>query len=159
MLLRIVAIRHAKPKSEGYADETLRPLSEEGISIQNKMTQHLKGLAIAPHIIYSSPLIRARETAQIISSHFDDLPVISIDALGYDFDSEQILSKMPEPVENKTVFLVGHTPTLGEFVNRLVGEIVIPTGLSKSGAAIVDFRSTPTPGTGEFVGYYTPQSI
>jgi phosphohistidine phosphatase len=159
MLLRVVAVRHAKPQSEGYADETLRPLSEEGISIQNRVTQHLKELDITPNIILSSPLIRAQETAHIISGYFDNVPIITVNALGYDFDSNLILSHFPHPKENQTVYLVGHTPTLGDFVNRLVGEIVIPTGLSKSSAAIVDFREAPKFGSGEFVGYYTPQSL
>lgn len=158
MLLRVVAIRHAKPKSEGFADEKLRTLSEEGISMQRIVTQHLEALGIRPDIIFSSPLIRAMQTAQIISEHFNDTPIVTIDALGYDFDSEKILDVLPEISKNKTAFLVGHTPTLGDMVNDLVGEVVLPAGLSKSGAAVIDFRATPEFGNGEFSGYYTPQS-
>lgn len=159
MLLRVVAIRHAKPQIEGFADEAFRRLSQEGIGVQHKMSQYLKGRAIVPSLIYASPLVRARETAEIISSHFDNVPIISLDALGYDFDSKIILSLLPDPIENKTIYLVGHNPTLGEFVNQLVGEIVLPTGLSKSSAAVVDFRAAPVFGAGVFTGYYTPDSV
>lgn len=159
MLLRIVVVRHAKPYSEGYADETLRSLSPEGVFLQEKMTLHLKALGIIPDIIFSSPIVRAQETAYLIRQIFGDVEVVTLDALGYDFDEEEILSHLPDPSENQTVYLVGHAPTLEGFASRLVGESILPRGLPTSGALIVDFREPPAFGMGEYAGYYAPHLL
>lgn len=156
MLLRIVAIRHAKPLNEGFSDEKLRPLSQEGISIQKLVAQNLKELGIIPNSIYCSPLIRAKQTAEVVQDFFGNVPLKETEALGYHFDKEKLFSFFSEPKDNHTLFLVGHAPHLGEFINELVGEVVLPLGLCKSGVAVVDFHDKVEVGKGQFAGYYTP---
>ncbi|MFT4553053.1 MAG: phosphohistidine phosphatase [Chlamydiales bacterium] len=155
MSTRLVAIRHAKPLSEGYAEDALRPLSEEGKSIQLRATKQLKDEGIVPTLILSSPLLRAQQTAQVITDVYN-LPFEEENALGYDFNQELLLKRIPSPEENQTLFLVGHAPTLGHFINALVGENVLPYGLSKSCAAVVDFKNEVGLGQAEFVSYYQP---
>ena len=153
MTVRVVALRHAKPSGEGYAEDSLRPLSSEGREIQLKLTQMLKEKGIIPTLILTSPLLRAQQTAQIATELFgvvfQDEP-----ALGNDFDSNTLLSKISDSDKNITVFLVGHAPTLGEFMNNLVGENVLPNGLSKRSAAIVDFDDRVSFGKGKFIDYF-----
>jgi len=154
MLSRIVVIRHAKPFSEGYADETLRPISQEGRIIQLSIAEHLKKLNIIPTQIISSPLIRAEQTARVLSEVFDDTPIVINNALSYEFDENALLSLIPPPSENKTIFFIGHAPTLPDFVNKLVGEDVLLHGLKTSGAVVIDFRKEVAFGKGHFAGYY-----
>lgn len=155
MSTRLVAIRHAKPLSEGYAEDALRPLSEEGKAIQLHAAKQLKDEGIVPTIILSSPLLRAQETAQVITDVFN-VPFEDEIALGNDFNQESLLKRIPSPEENQTLFLVGHAPTLGHFINALVGENVLPHGLSKSCAAVVDFKDKVGVGQAKFVSYYQP---
>jgi len=46
MTKTIVAIRHAKPNSNGYSEDALRALSEEGKVIQKKVTEEMKSAFI-----------------------------------------------------------------------------------------------------------------
>ncbi|MEC7839608.1 MAG: hypothetical protein VX777_06180 [Chlamydiota bacterium] len=156
MLTRLIAIRHAKPFSEGFADEILRPISKQGRSIQISITEKLKSLGFVPDQIFSSPILRAEQTAHVISEIFDDTPVTVNEALGYNFNQSDLLSLIPSPSENKTIFFVGHAPTLADFVNKLVGSEALPEGLKQSGAAVVDFRLDVEYGAATFSGYYHP---
>ena len=155
MTTRIVAIRHAKPLSEGYAEDSLRPLSDEGKEVQKQLTEKLYAIGIRPTHILTSPLLRAQQTAQIATDIFE-VPFKDEAALGDDFDGNKLLQSLPPPDENATVFLVGHAPTLGDFVNKLVGREALPDGLSKSTAAIVDFEAGVTFGEGTFIDYIKP---
>ena len=156
MSIRIVVIRHAKSLSEGYADDSLRPLSEEGKQIQKQLTVKLRDAGIKPTLILTSPLLRAEQTAQIATDIFD-VPFEDELALGNDFNGQKLLERLSQCGDNETVFLVGHAPTLGEFVNNLVGEIVLSNGISKSCAAVVDFEGDVAFGKGKFTHYYKPQ--
>ena len=155
MSTTIIAIRHAKPKSEGYADERLRPLHDEGIATQRAMAQLIADKGYSPNSIYSSPILRAVQTAEILAEKFS-LSVNQTEALGYGLDRAALLSLIPPPDKNQALVLVGHAPNLAEFINDLVGDIVLPEGLSKSGAAILSFNEQPGIGKATFVEYLKP---
>lgn len=150
---KIVAIRHAKPQLDGFFEDALRPLCEEGRKIHKEMTERLKQEGIVPEKILASPLLRAQQTAQIMADAFG-IQVEEEQALGYAFDA-QALIQQASSLEG-TLFLVGHAPTLGDFVNALVGQRVLPQGLCKSGAALVAFEQGIELGKGTFCHYYEP---
>lgn len=155
MTRRVVAIRHAKPLSEGYADDSLRPLSDEGKSTQKVMCKHLNDQGIIPDIIITSPYLRAMQTAEI-AKETHPAEIIALDALGDPFDPDAIIQQLQNLDDGKTAFLIGHAPTLAEFINQLVGDNVLPEGMSKSSSAIVDFDDKPGFGNGKFFGYFLP---
>lgn len=152
---RIVAIRHAQAKSEGYPNDKLHPLSEEGKQVQLKVANRLKEEGIFPDKIWSSPLLRAKQSAEIISEAFS-VNVEEKDALGNKFNSKELLQYFTPMPENTTIFLIGHAPSLGEFVNELVGKNILPEGIKKSGVVIIDFDESIQFGLGKFIAYYKP---
>lgn len=153
MVTRIVAIRHAKPLSGASIENP--PISDEGREVQKRMAELLKTEGVHPSIVLSSPLLRAQQTAQVISDIFH-VPFENETALGDDFDPQILLALTPEPEENQTLFLVGHAPSLGNFINALVGEVVLSNGLSKSSAAIVEIEGDIAFGNGIFIKYLQP---
>lgn len=155
MHTRLVAIRHAKPVSEGNGDETLRILSEEGRAKQKQRMQELLDDGIVPELILCSPLIRARQTAEIVSEFSGNVPIKIHEALGYDFNKDALLTFVNQYAKNKTVFFVGHSPTLSDFVNKLAGKNVTGLGLPVSGTAIIEFPDNIEFGAGTLVGLYT----
>lgn len=152
MTTRIIAIRHAKPLSAGYAEDAIRPLSDEGRIVQQEMTEKLVVKKYYPNRILTSPLLRAQQTAEIVAEHFGMSPEDE-EALGFYFNGDILLSRIKK---DETLVFVGHTPTLGEFVNALVGEMVLPGGLSKSGIAIVEFENEIDYGSGILIEYMKP---
>jgi len=101
------------------------------------------------------PLRRARQTAQIIADLFD-IPFEIEPALGDAFDPETLLHLMPPVEEDATIFLVGHAPSLGNFVNQLAGNDALPTGMAKSSAAVVSFSEHIAFGKGRLIHYLAP---
>jgi len=156
MLTRVVIIRHAKPCSEGYPDDTLRPLSDKGKVTQLMMTNKLKDMGLTPNFILTSPFVRAMQTAEIISHAYGDVPVIPDNSLGDSYDSQKIISQIPSPENNNTIFIVGHAPTLSRLIFEMVGNFNSIHELATSSATIIDFRDPPAPGKGLFSGYISP---
>jgi broad specificity phosphatase PhoE len=73
----IYLVRHGEvynPKRVVYGRMPGFPLSENGILQAHKLGKHLKTRRI--QAIYTSPLMRTRETASIISSYHKGVPVI-----------------------------------------------------------------------------------
>jgi phosphohistidine phosphatase len=98
--------------------------------------------------------LRAQETAQILSDTFG-VPFKSEPALGYEFSASSLLKNIPSAPQPLTIFLVGHAPTLANFVNDLIGESAL-RGLCKSGAAVINFPNNIEFGKGKLFHYYRP---
>ncbi|MBT3394187.1 MAG: histidine phosphatase family protein [Waddliaceae bacterium] len=160
MATTVVVLRHGKPvDSEGYAEDGLRPLSEEGRSVQRAVVEGLKDKNIVPTMVYTSPLVRAQETAGIVADVFD-VEVQDTEALSCDtFDAEKLLTILHNSNEGSTIFFVGHAPTLGNLVNEFVGEEVINDGIAKSGVAIVTFNDAIALGNATFISYFKPEDL
>lgn len=152
MPTQIIAIRHAKPESEGYAEDALRPLSDEGRIIQRKVCQEMLESGIKIDRILHSPLLRAQQTAEIIAEIFD-APLTPEPALGNAFDGERLFTAIPE---GESIALVGHEPTLAAWVNEALGETLLPYGLSKSGAAVISFGDQIEKGAATYITLYQP---
>jgi len=151
MVSTLVAIRHAKPvSSEGYAEDRLRPLSEQGKKTQAQLASRLKKSGFQPNIILTSPLLRAVQSAEILAEVFQT-SFEEEDALGNLFNPKQLVQRIPAPEQNQTIFLVGHAPTLAQFVNDLTQGTPLPQGLPTSGAAVVIFTEKVGFGQGKFV--------
>lgn len=134
---KLVCIRHGKPKTQGYASNVLYPLSKEGIKKQTLLAQMLKAKGIWPDQMYCSPLLRARESTEVIAQVLP-APFLEEEALGPIFDEEKLLELIPKG--DLTIFFIGHAPTLAEFFEALIGEKVLKDGIEISAAAICEFK-------------------
>lgn len=131
----VVFIRHGKPENEGYADERLRPLSPEGATATRRVLTQLKEMGYPPNRVYSSPLLRAQQTASEVG-----MGIKTMKALGYDFDGQALLDVI-RAEGSEVSYCFGHMPSLADFVNSICDEIVLPRGLRTSEAALVSVQS------------------
>ena len=158
MASRLILVRHAKPESgPQYTDDT-RPLSVEGREVQRQVAQHLKAEKVHPNLILTSPLPRAKETAEILGEILG-APVEVEPALGLSFDADTILDRVPDPESSQSLMIVGHEPSMGKLSQELVGLNFLPAGLSKSGTVVVSFEKEVGYGSGQLVAYYDPREI
>ena len=119
--------------------------------MQRAMAERLRTADYRPEKIFTSPFLRAQQTAQILGDVLG-CPVIDLDALGEPFDAEAVLAA----VGDGTTLLVGHVPTMPQMVNLLVGEAALG-GMEKSSAAVVTFDGKPAFGAGTLVDYLIPE--
>jgi phosphohistidine phosphatase len=71
-------------------------------------------------ILGSSPLVRAKQTAKIVSQVYDGLAVTTVDALKPGKPLKSVLSWIQGHPADTTVALVGHEPQLGLLASWLL---------------------------------------
>ena len=154
MATQVLLIRHA------LAEDSLNDsqLSSQGRLIQEKMSSFLVDQGLNISRILHSPLLRAKETAEILSAAFHVKPEEE-NALSYDFDSDSLLKKIPDPKHNKTIILVGHMPSLMHFAHALVGKAFLPGEIARSGVVVLKFDDSIGYGKAHYIAYYSPATF
>ncbi len=158
MATTLILIRHGQPQTGEGTNRTDPPLSTDGETKQRKVAQFLDSKGYKPDLIFCSPLQRAIQSAEILAK-VSPAPVQQEEALGGNFDQDILLEKLPPPSHDRTVYFVGHDPTLSLFAHNLVGEKVLPTGLSKSGSIVIVFDDVVALGKGRMVEKFHPDRL
>lgn len=123
MLVFLVRHAHSDP---GDPDE-LRALSGRGRDEARSLARRLAALSTPPALVLTSPLLRARQTAEAIADATgSDLRVD--DRLGPGATGESLQAAV-EGVEAATVAVVGHQPDCSQIAVELTGaDPGFPTG-------------------------------
>ncbi len=129
--------RHGDAEPNAATDDA-RPLSERGREQSRLMAEWLHKRAPNIRMILSSPLIRALQTSEIISSVYGEktklVPVPALTPGNALKDIPPLLSRMGD----MRAILVGHLPDLGLLLSALVwGEPQGEIPIKKSGIAFV----------------------
>src|SRR6059058_4426437 len=77
-------IRHAiaEERGDAWPDDAKRPLTEEGMERLRKESRGLARLGVTFDVIVTSPLVRTRQTPEIIAAAFDARPhIVTSDSL------------------------------------------------------------------------------
>ena len=115
---RVYFVRHAKAE-QGAGDDASRHLTSEGRRRFARLVGAIGGRVRIARIL-SSPLVRARETAEILARSTG--AAVEIDArLAAGASSARELVAMAREATPGTA-LVGHNPELAEAVTRVAGE-------------------------------------
>ena len=115
-----IAAQRGSPK---YKDDSLRPLIPQGRKKMRQIALGMQALGLKFDVIFSSPYVRARQTAEIVAQaynlkkseiHFTKnlLPPASIKEL-----LKEIRTHYPKA---GNILLVGHEPHLTEMVSSLL---------------------------------------
>ena len=117
-------IRHAIAADRGseWPDDTKRPLTERGMNRFKDAVKGLRRLDVAVDEIFTSPLVRARQTAEILAAGLDGKPPIKVlDALAPGQTSASVMTQLARVAKRRRIALVGHEPELGELAAHLIG--------------------------------------
>ena len=132
--MRLYFLRHGEadwPNWDRPDDE--RPLTERGKKEMRKVARFLHALNIPLEEIVSSPLPRARQTADIVADRFQ-MHVREHELLAHGFNVSGC-KKLAQQYPVDELMIVGHEPTFTEVIAALTGATC---KLSKGGVALVD---------------------
>ena len=122
--MQIFFLRHAnagEPKLNPTKDEKRR-LDKLGIEQSHDVGRALAAMNISVDIIVSSPLRRATQTASVVANEIDyEDKVITDSALRPDATYEHFQELLRRYSRKEAIMVVGHNPTMTEFLNRLIG--------------------------------------
>ena len=116
-------MRHGQAGVRGsYEDDRLRPLTEEGRKRSLLAGRALKRLEIKPRLIFTSPLVRTHQTAEIVANELGlSQQLKTLDSLAIGSDPGDLLRDLIEAFEEGgPILAVGHEPDLGLFISSLI---------------------------------------
>lgn len=155
-------VRHAAAAERGddWPDDTKRPLTRKGVARVREMSEGLTALEVGLDVVITSPLVRARETAEWLVAGWSSRPVLGVStALAPGLVSAAVSDMLSRHPKAKSIALVGHEPGLGEFAAWLIGA-TRPLILKKGGVIRIDVPAIPPmPGTGQLVWAATPKML
>ena len=158
--MRLLIIRHAiaVPRGTPDMDDDARPLTGKG---RRRFREAARGLAAVldkPDALLTSPLPRARETAELAAKAWGKVKVTDAPVLAGGSFEELAVALAPYG-EKATVAIVGHEPDLSELLARVVGTTHGERlTFRKGGAALVDVPGTLHDG-GTLIWYLPPRLL
>jgi phosphohistidine phosphatase len=158
--MRLVIIRHAVAVPRGTPDmpDDERPLTSKGRKRFRRAARGLASVVTRPDVILTSPLPRARQTAEIAAKAWGKLKPVDAPALAGGTFEELAVALAPYG-EKDTVAVVGHEPDLSELLARLLGTPHAERlTFRKGGAALVEVRG-PLQDGGTLVWYLPPRLL
>ncbi len=159
--LSLYLVRHAlaAERGEAYPDDTLRPLTPKGIAKFRKAAEGLARFDVALDVVLTSPLVRARQTADILAGALSGSPrLVETDALRPGGSFEQLVHAVAECRGATAVALVGHEPDIGELAGRLLGASGA-LAFNKGAVCRIDFDQWPPDGPGRLRWFVTQRML
>jgi phosphohistidine phosphatase len=139
-------IRHGIAAERGtYANDDERPLINTGRKKTEKVARRLYQIGVRFDRILTSPLVRAKQTADILQEAGLSSQIEEFTALAPDGDLSTWLEWLSEQ-SYQTLALVGHQPDLGHWAEMLVwGSIQEKLVVKKAGAIVLRLPESGTP--------------
>jgi phosphohistidine phosphatase len=154
-------VRHglAEERGDAWPDDTKRPLTEEGMSRLRKAVRGLSRIGVAIDVVLTSPLVRARQTADIVAGGLDPRPsIVNVDSLAPAGSYAAVLADLEKHSRKSRLALVGHEPMMGELAARLVGSRH-PIEFKKGGVCRIDVENLPPAGPADLRWMLTPKIL
>lgn len=161
--MKLFFIRHgiAEERSPNQRDE-IRKLTDVGIVKTKQVAEKLNILNLRFDLILTSPLVRAKETAEILlqaqlSPQIIETPLLAPEGILDDWLNWLVNSEYHQ--EDQAIALVGHEPNLSSWAEILLwGEVSYKLTLKKAGIIGIEMTQINKPkGKGKLFLYSTPK--
>jgi len=121
-----------------------RPLTREGRERMAREARAIGELGFDFELIVTSPLVRARETAEILADRLAMRDrVVQDPRLGGGFNQERLAAMLGERPTVQSIVLVGHEPTMSATIGRVIGNASIE--LKKAALAGIELFDPSAP--------------
>ena len=161
--MELLIVRHAiacERNAKRWPDDAERPLSPRGVMRARQAAAGVRRLVPRPLRVLSSPFLRARQTASILSQFAAWPRAADCPQLMPDAPPAALFSVLARAHESR-IALIGHEPDLGRLLaSCLAGD----TGsaafeLRKMGIALLGFTGPARPGRGELLWLLPPKVL
>jgi phosphohistidine phosphatase len=154
--MKLYLLRHGIAEDHGPdGTDASRELTGEGIDKMRREARGMGRLGVKLDLLLTSPLARARQTAEIVGRELA-CDVQIADALAPGCNAERLLGLLRQHEEAQRVMVVGHEPDFSTMTSALTGggHVVV----KKGGLARVDLP-TLTPGSGALIWLLQPRTL
>jgi phosphohistidine phosphatase len=143
MTLQVYFLRHGKAQSRAawQGGDDLRPLTEAGEQAVRRSARGMRSMGVVPDVIVTSPLARAKRTAEIVAEELGLLDRLREDKrLGHGFGVGALLKIIGREADAAAIMVVGHEPEFSATVAALIGGGRVE--LKKGALALVNAEGT-----------------
>ncbi len=140
----IYFLRHASAGQKQFSNpinDAKRPIDKVGEVQSHDVGRAMAHMGVTPVVIISSPLTRAVQTANIVAQELGYEEKLVLDeALRPEATFEQFKVLLNRHKDKRSIMLVGHDPSMTEFVNRVLsgGAPLAAIEMKKGGVAKVE---------------------
>ena len=159
----LLIVRHAiafDRDRNRWRDDAERPLSPAGIRRARKAAAGLKKLTARPERVLTSPLVRATQTARILTDVAGWPAAEEMPELSPGEPALAVLELLSQERARLTA-VVGHQPELGHLLGAclLGGGGLLPIEMKKNAVACVSFTDRPRAGHAALTWLATPKML
>ena len=160
----LLLIRHAAAAQRDPAqwpDDSQRPLTDKGRTVQRNVSRFLRKRNLAPTLVLTSPWLRALQTAEIlVEAARVAQPPVACEALADDPDLSRLADDLGDQPTGAIVAMVGHSPWMEELAALLLGGSAgsLRIDYPKSGVMGIDLQGL-VPGEGELRFFVRPKMV
>ena len=154
-------VRHAIAAERGseWPDDDLRPLTGVGGARFTRAVAGLASLDITIDEVLTSPLVRARQTADLLASGVPNAPPVrEVTVLAPGHAPTDVMQQVAASARGESLALVGHEPDLGELAAFLL-RAKRPIPFKKGGICRIDVEELTSRGSGSLVWFATPKIL
>ena len=161
--MELLIVRHAcagKSDPEKWPDDRERPVTSKGARRFSGIARRLARFLPEVDAVWSSPLRRAWQTAEILEKRGGWAAPREVRALEPGHTAVEVTELLRRETAGRLV-LVGHEPILSELITHLTagpGDRVI-VELKKGGAALLSFPAEPKAGDGVLLWLLPPRVV
>ncbi|WP_048194311.1 phosphohistidine phosphatase SixA [Candidatus Nitrosotenuis uzonensis] len=157
--MNIFILRHGDANtSTKVMDDFKRPISDVGVKESEYIAKMLSVFGIMFDRVFSSPLTRAKQTAEIAIKS-QKVRIVEVNELKPEGNVEQIAKILSEQKENSTILLVGHSPLLVDLICYITGSVHGSVSLKTGGIAKIKTSSLRPRLSGNLEWLLTPKVI
>jgi phosphohistidine phosphatase len=159
--VQVFLVRHAIAAERGpeWPDDSQRPLTHRGVARMRQVVGGLRTLGVRPDVVGTSPLVRARQTADLLEAGLRPKPeLVVVPAMAPGHTPTELLAALKALSVGRGLALVGHEPGLGELAAWMTGARA-PLPFKKGGVCLIELPSLARLRDGALVWMATPKML
>jgi phosphohistidine phosphatase len=163
--MKLLVVRHGPAGDREEFAETgkpddLRPLTDAGRKKVRRAARGLGKLVGSVDVLATSPLTRARQTAEIVAGRLGGVEAVTLSELSPEAAPDALVPWLHSQPAEATVAIVGHEPHLGFVVGWLLtGRHDSFVQLRKGGACLLEFDDPPAAGGAVLLWAMAPRHL
>jgi phosphohistidine phosphatase len=148
--MKVVLIRHARAEPRRLLQrDRSRALTADGRRRQRQASQGLKRVVPKINCLASSPLLRARQTSEILAAEYPGATRATLAELAPGGAPRMFVEWTRRQSPQAVLAVVGHEPDLGRLAGWLLtGRQASFLAFKKGAAALIEFDAAPRAGGG-----------
>ena len=158
--MRLFVVRHADAEAAGRGGDSDRPLSPTGIVEAETVASAAVVLRLSLSSIFASPLLRARQTAEIVARKFPSAPMRTLEVLNPSSDPKALYKELQALPRDARVLLVSHEPLVSSCIASLISAEGTPgVSMKKASLACIEVGSPVQRGAGILLWLLTNEQL